>query len=389
MPTDAMTLTRRAGPAGPRTLDREAGTVEVVAATTAPVQRSGANPAGDWERWIEVIDIAMEPTRAAEGHLTGVSVGYRITGFRRDKATFTAAVELLELSLTPIPADASARIRTAVPGTRAPQEGRMPNDTATAPAKGATTTAPHEGDTTTRAAPTAPPAPTGAPADRGGDDTLAILKLCRKYDLHGEFAENLIAHGVTLEGARAAVLDELVRRDPFQVRTSIPRAHVGRSWDSPAGIREKLIDARAAQACAMRSLRHEPRPGRELAGMDGVAQARWYAQALGQRAGSDREALDRFVRGYHTTSDFPMIAAGTTQVVVGRAIEQAPIALWEAVSKLPASDHRARNYVSFSSASPLRDVLEAGELAYVTITSRASRCPRRCARPPASGRRMS
>ena len=435
MPNDAATamLTRRAGLAAPRTLNRDARTVEVVAATATPVERPGPNPAGSWEPWVEVLDIgragtsrfvggpvlldhrnetgalvgSVQSARVAgdellatirfagnergsealslveDGHLRGVSIGYRITGWKRDGDTFTATIDILEISLTPIPADPNARIRSVGPETRAPKEGRMPNDTATAPA---------EGTTTTRTA-----APERIRALLGDDEMItgdmlsrraeALAMAVRMTERH-ELGDDVLRR-VALAALRAAdadtatqevrnmMLDALADRDPLQGRVHEP-ATVGTTWDSPAALRAKLADARAAEVCTQLGLRHEPTIGREVAGLDGTEQARWYAGRRGERFRTDRQAVEWFsgrAGGYHTTSDFPLVAAGTVEVVVGRGIEQAPIALLECVRRLPASDHRARNYVHHSSASPLRDVLEAGELQYVTIDERGEPLP--------------
>ncbi|MDO8984258.1 Mu-like prophage major head subunit gpT family protein [Cypionkella sp.] len=168
----------------------------------------------------------------------------------------------------------------------------------------------------------------------------------------------------------------------------VPRnhtAHVGQSWDSPAAMAHKIADARAAAIAPMMGLKHEPTVGREL-GPNTLDHARQWAKQSGAQMRSEADMMEAFVTGRvtgkiaymsgsHTTSDFPTIAGGSVQILIGRALEQTPVGLALCASKITASDWRARKMPNASAASSLTKVGEAGEVKFRTIDTSGEAVP--------------
>ena len=322
------------------------------------------------------------------GIIRHVSAGYRVHKFERtakadrkdggERALYRAIDwEPLEISAVAIGADAAAQIRGDQRGATPliiERNNDMPTQVA-APVAGA------EIPARVRALAEGDGIATGEMIDSRAPVLRALGDLAERHQMtEAELRRGINAALAAPDDAagdramRGAVLDILAERDAATLggtREPALGVRVGESWDSPAAQRAKLSDARAAQVCEALGLRHEPTAGRELAGLDAVAQARWLAGQRGERGlRSDRQALDWFARngaGSHGTSDFPAVASGTVEVVVARSIEQAPIALLLCTTRIPASDWRARRHVDFSSASRLRDQMEAAELQYGTI----------------------
>lgn len=164
-------------------------------------------------------------------------------------------------------------------------------------------------------------------------------------------------------------------------KSPVSRSHsahiVGHSWDSPASMVAKLADARAAAIAPRMGLKHEPTIGRDL-GLNSLDHARAWAKGQGLRMDSDAATMEAFttgrvagrigyMSGSHTTSDFPTIAGSAVQILIGRALEQAPVGLANCAAKITAQDWRDQKLANTSAASSLKKVKESGEVKFQTI----------------------
>lgn len=160
---------------------------------------------------------------------------------------------------------------------------------------------------------------------------------------------------------------------------------VGTSWEGPAALASKIADARAAAIAPLMGLKHEPTMGREL-GTDPLGHARLWARAKGLRIESDAATMEAFVTGRvgdrmaymagsHTTSDYPVIAGSVAQILIGRALEQAPVGLATCAAKIPAMDWRDRKLANTSAASSLEKVGESGQVKFRTIDESGETVP--------------
>ncbi|WP_372838303.1 prohead protease/major capsid protein fusion protein [Phaeovulum sp.] len=301
-------LTRRAAFA-PDTFNADAGTVEAVISTFAPVQRKGflerLDPAGlDLSRLIgapvldghrqgsarDVVgsvaayrmeegalvatirlsgaaDAAPIVERIKEGTLKGVSIGYRVTRWTestdpnsKTRIRTAAAWSISEVSAVPIPADPGSQFRSH----------EMEED-----------------DIKTVENPTA------------AETRAAIRQIARSAGLTAEWADAQIDAEATLTEARAAAFDEMQRRTPARIRTAAP------ANADPAALRTRQADALAFRMAGGEL----PDGSREFVNMSLRDMA---ADAL-TRAGESTRGLsadELFQRAAaHGTSDFPLLVS--------------------------------------------------------------------------------
>lgn len=330
------------------------------------------------------------------GIIRNVSVGYRVHRFERvakadrtdgGKRALYRAVdwEPLEISAVAIGADASAGIRAepvdqtarlhpctiTMRGTNMSQ-----NDLAEA--------ADARDDASTRGADPVPQAPaTPAPANptpaAPDEETIRaeerrrsadIMALCRRAGF-ADMADDLIGRGVSIDEARAAVLDKLVESDPAG-RTAEP---------APAQARGDGAAEVAYRDAVANALLHRHNPGahaleagsREFRGLTLLEMAR---HAIERRGGSTRgmskmevarAAFEQRASGYHATSDFPAILANVANASLRQAYASTPRTFGAWARRATITDFKPVQRTQLGGAPDLQKVLESGEFQYGTI----------------------
>jgi len=390
---------RRSGP--PASLDAFARTIEVVAATGAPIPMASRAPDGSFERWHEVLDMAgadlsrftdapvledhdhsarrvigrvvaarvvgdelhatlrisgaadAEPVwqRIADGTLSAVSVGYRVHRYEPDKSrprTWIArAWQPLEISLVAIPADPNARVRGA---------GASLQDAKEIP--------PMEEITTPAEVPDAVRVEREriASIDAATEAARALLPAERVAAVRAE----AIAQGWSVDVTRRALFDELVRHAP---RPSMPaRPETGLAHNDPAAIRDAMAEAIAVRAMPG----YQPKgDGRHVEYMGlGVAEmCRELLLARGERVDRRMPAHRLVERAMLTTSDLPAVLAGAGARILAQllAADSPARALCR---PRQVRDFRQIEAIIFAGPGRLEPVLEGGE---VTIAPPAER----------------
>jgi len=391
-------LFRRAGP--PETLDPAARTVDVVAATSAPIPMTARAPDGTLERWFEVLDMTgadlarlvdgpvledhdpsarrvvgrviaarvagdkllasirisnatdAEPVwqRVADGTLATVSVGYRVHRYEPDKSrprTWIArAWQPLEISLVSIPADPAARVRGVAAALTDAKE-TMSMDTIT----------PAEGPDSVRAERERISA-----IDAAAEAARALLPADRIAAVRAD----AIAQGWTGDDVRRALFDALITHAP---RPSISaRPETGPAHDDPAMIRDAMAEAIAARAMPG----YQPKgAGRhvEFMGASITEMARELLIARGERVDRRAPAHKLVERSMLTVSDLPGVLASA-----GRRILSQLLAADSPARALcrprQVRDFRQIETLTFSGPGRLAQMLEGGE---VTIAPPAER----------------
>ncbi|UXU75542.1 MULTISPECIES: prohead protease/major capsid protein fusion protein [unclassified Paracoccus (in: a-proteobacteria)] len=321
--------------------------------------------------------------RVLEKHVA-ISVGYRVFRYevvrREGGRDLWRAVdwEPLEISAVAIPADAGARIRAergieAVNRCRimvgnveaadaaVEQEGGMLEQRIDA---GVVPVVDQRGDAQVQE---------GA----GGADEVEevrrtaaeILRLCARHELGQEFAADLVGRGVSLDLARAAVLDRLAERDNHGARTVEPVPAQVRGGPD-LGYRDAVSSA----------LLHRYSPGefelpaasREFRGLSLIELAR---HALG-RAGRSMSGMSKIEvateallgrAGLHSTGDFPFILANVANKTLRRAYETTPrtFAVW--ARQRTIADFKPVSVTQLAGAPSLLAVPESGEFTYGTV----------------------
>ncbi len=373
----------------PRTVDDDARTVELIAATGAAVERRDLEgpyleilPPGvvdpsrvdgmplldshrqdGLDRVIGVVrELRIEQgqliarVQISERHeaiwrdikagiIRNVSVGYSVDDFedRIDPATgqrvrTVTKWTLYEISLVPVAADNGAKTRGQM---------TMPNETSAPEARAAT---PPENAMQATAAP---------------ETVQEIRALAETLNLGTDFAEEMIAAGASVEGARAAAQLRVTRataRPSPQARVTIGADH-----SDPAAIVQRAGEALYARANPRHQLSEPARPYANLTTLD-------IARDCLRRAGLQTTALspiETITRALHTTSDFPLIFADTANRALRAAYDAAPATLKQAARQTTAKDFRAKTSVQLGEAPTLEKVNEHGEYQYGSMAEAA------------------
>jgi len=383
-------LFRRAGP--PATLDVAGRTVDVTAATGAPIPMTSRAPDGTLQRWHEALNMTgvdlsgftdapvledhdasarrvigrvvsarvvgdkllaslrissaadAEPVwqRIADGTLAAVSVGYRVHRYEQDKSrprTWIArAWQPLEISFVAIPADPAARVRGAAPSLTDAKE-ILPMETTT----------PAEVPDLVRVERERISA-----IDTAAEAARALLSADRIAAVRSE----AIAQGWTGDVTRRALFDELVRHAPRPIMPARPE--IGLSHDDPAAIRDAM-----AEAIAVRAMPGYPPKGdgrhAEFMGASITEMARELLLARGERVDRRTPAHKLLERSMLTTADLPGVLASAGQRLLSQllAADSPARALCR---PRQVRDFRQIETITFSGPGALAQIAEAGEI---------------------------
>jgi len=391
-------LFRRAGL--PATLDAAARTVEVAAATSAPIQMTTRAPDGSVGPWFESFDmrgvdlsrlvagpvledhdrsarrvvgrivaarvvggellatlkissaddVAPVWQRIADGTLSTVSVGYRVHRYEADRARSRTWVarswQPLEISLVSIPADPAARVRGVAPSL--PDAKEIVMETVNTPAE----------------------MPDAVRAERERIAAIDAIAETARALLPAErvaaVRADAIAQGWTGDAIRRALFDELVRHAPRPILPARPE--IGLAHDDPAAIRDAMAEAIAARAMPGYKPRGDGRHV-EFMGASITEMARELLLARGERVDRRAPAHKLLERSMLTTADLPGVLASAGQRILAQllAADSPARALCRPRT---VRDFRQIETLTFSGPGRLEQLLEGGE---VTIAPPAER----------------
>lgn len=324
--------------------------------------------------------------RVLERHVA-VSVGYRVHAYEVEKREGARDLwravdwEPLEISAVAIPADAGARVRAAEPSgewwpcrlvrrggeaagaAERSQEGGMLEERDVA---GAVPAVEERGGAA--AAGVTEPAESRA-AEEVRRTAAEILRLCARHELGQEVAADLVARGLSLDQARAEVLDRLAERDNAGARRAEPAPAQARALPDQ-GYREAVTaallhrfspgefalpgDAREFRGLSLIELaRHAL--GREGRGASGMSKLEVATEALLGRA------------GLHSTGDFPFILANVANKVLRRSYETTPRTFTAWARQRSLADFKPVSVTQLAGAPSLVAVPESGEFTYGTV----------------------
>lgn len=325
-----------------------------------------------------------------DGILRNISVGYAVHRYEvaeeeDDKLpTYIARDwEPMELSLVPIGFDDGAKIRSAktpaeYPGQRfnTQFEIREAEQAPEQPAAVATETQ-EENEMTdeTRAAEDQSQAAIEAERKR----CLTIRSMAKKVGIADEFADDLIARGVSSSDASSAMIDKLAERqasDQPNTRNAQPTV-VTSGVDASVVAAKRGAMQNALLARCNPSVKLEEN-AREFRGMRLIDMARESVEMAGGNArgmtpqeiaraalGCDRSAVR--AAGMHTTSDFPILLGSTVNRTLRDAYALAP-QTWRPLGRqTTVSDFREVSRVALGDIAALEKVNEHGEYKYGSL----------------------
>lgn len=375
---DAERMVRRSGHA-PSSWDADAMTVDVIAATSAPVQRSDRRgtylerldmatldmsnivglpvrddhaPGGtrttvgvvqdahtEGDRLLAKLrltaadDAKPVVQRVADGTVSGISIGYVVRGWTEgieggQRVLRPSAWRLTEISITPQPADAASRVRS----THAERTPTMEPEDITVPAR--------DDATPTRSA--------------------EIRQLCRSRNVSTDEADAFVDGDATADEVRLALFDRPARRSLPVIRAAQAQ------HDDPT-----VIVRHQSEAVAYRMGGGELTDGSRRFAETTLQE---MADAALLRSGISIGTLsraERLQRAVHTTSDFPTVLANATGKTAMQAYAEARSALMAACRKIVLRDFKESTAVGLTSAGTLEEIAESGEFTAVSRGERA------------------
>lgn len=315
---------------------------------------------GDWVYRIidwEPYEVSLVPIPADMDCQVIRSATAAQAGPESETALRTFPCEFIEIRS--LPASPTVGVSAANP---TPRSLPMPQENAA----GGTTAAP---EVTQAAAPAAAPAAQLDAAAVAAQRASDITDLCVRHNV-AHLASGLIRGGQTVDQARAAVLDEMARRDDETGgRRNVGTVQTVRDQMDTrmAGIEQAILHRVAARTQLDDN-------GRQYRGMSLLEMGREFLEAHGVNTrGMDRLALaTRMLTfrapGYHTTSDFPSLFANVANKRLRSAYDENPgtYGIW--ARRAPnAPDFKNISVVQLSGAPDLLQTNEHGEFKYGTM----------------------
>lgn len=326
-------------------------------------------------RFTRAADAAPVVQRVREGVLSSFSFGYK-----RHRIEQTAELregspvwivrrwEPFEVSPVPIPADPGAGVRgeqtRSAPKTRC-EIIRRSSETMPEPIQPNQTNPDDKARQEAELEAARKQAAEKAQRDER-DRASAIRALARRHKIEEARADKLVADGLTLDAARAAILDDVAARDEKAQTNGSHRADVGEA-DSEKFARE------LEQGFELRSGRKVEKPGdaaRAFAGMRSlrIAQTFLERQGVNVRQLSDVELAKR---AFHSSSDFPQALANVQGKTLRQAYEEAPQTFDPFVRRVSVNDFKPVSRVSMSGMPALLKVPEGAQIEDGSITDSA------------------
>lgn len=269
-----------------------------------------------------------------DGATYAVSIGYSVLKWAETKPagkrTLTAATfQLLEASLTTVPADHGAGLRST------------------------------ESLTTPAITTNEPAVPTRAQL------SAEVRSIATTTGLDAAWtATQLDAEIIDLNAVRAAALDALSARS---ATTGTVRASVGNDNNDPIAIRTAMADA-LAHRIAPGVVKVEGRAS-EYAGYRVLDMVGELATARGDRVNlRDQGALLERAVGAHSTSDFPLLLAEATNKALMANYTAAAPTYRKWAAKRPFADFRDHSFLRIGDFPEFKDIAESGEVKFGTIS---------------------
>lgn len=328
-----------------------------------------------------------------DGILRNISVGYAVHRYEvveeeDDKLPTYRAVdwEPLELSLVPIGFDDGAKVRSAK--TPAEYEGqrfqtifevRSAVEPIVEPA--AVPIIQEEVAMTEEEKRAADEKLRRESAEEERKRSLTIRTMARKVCLDDEaFVEDLIARGVSVSDASAALIDAVAERqnkDQPTTRNSQPTNVNGGQDVTVLNAKRSAMQNALLHRCDATVKLEDA--GREFRGMRLVDMAREFVEMAGGNArgmtpqelaraalGCDRQAVR--AAGMHSTSDFPLLLGSTVNRTLRDAYSNAP-QTWRPLGRpTTVPDFRAVTRAALGDIAALEQVKEHGEYKYGTLS---------------------
>jgi phage head maturation protease len=315
------------------------------------------------------------------GILRNISVGYSVEEWEEKRAEDGVLIKRarrwtpFEVSLVPIPADASAQVRaagaaSAAEGINAPRrEGESMADTPAGAADMA------RADTPTTPAPTPADLDQVRAAERARIASLdEPARMARTRGLDEQQVTALVARardgGHDAGWLRGELFGAIVAADQSRgTPAPTPVSQFGRSYEDPAVIVEAMATAIAARHMPAVAARAGEGQWRNFAGLRPSDMLIELAQARGERVGPrDRDRL--ISRAFHTSSDFPLLLANAGNKMLEAGYAVAAPSYRRFFARRRFNDFKAHSFLTAGDFPALAALREGGEITRGTISEK-------------------
>jgi hypothetical protein len=286
----------------------------------------------------------------SDGVKYGVSIGYQVqdwnertdpTTKRREK--LATSFDVLEASLVAIPADPAATTRSFDP---MPTEVKTPTTT--------------------------PPADSTVTVATRAETNIEIRNIATLSGLDQRWIDSQIDAGVTTDQARAAAFEAMQARSAVTATISNARVEIVADHTDPVSIRSAMAGA-LAHRLAPGVVKLEG-PATQYRGHRVLDMIGALATARGERIDlRDQGALLERAIGAHSTSDFPLLLADSTNKALLAQYEVAAPTYRQWAARRPFNDFRDHTFLRVGDFPSFKPVNEAGEFEYGTISESAEK----------------
>lgn len=291
------------------------------------------------------------------GIIRNVSVGYRVYEYTQEQERSGVRVfratdwEPHEISLVPIPADASSQIRAAEQSSVNPAQVGQQTEIRQMDEIKATPSEPTKGPDIDQIRAEA------ITAERSRIE--AIKQAVRAAKLDTDFADKLIADGIEADAARSAVLAQLERATPVIAS----HVQVQTVQDERDTLRSGMTEAIMNRLDPRSALTENGKRFRSLSLLE-MAREALHNEGVNTRGMSKLEIAGRAL---HATGDFPIITADVANKTLRQGYENAGRTFQAWARQTSAPDFKDIKRVQLGEAPSLEKVLEAGEFTRGTV----------------------
>lgn len=311
-----------------------------------------------------------------KGFIADLSVGYRV--FKYEEMTLPGeeirtlkAVdwEPYEVSFVPVPADASAQVRSKSDEVNnefeveiISREDSLSKRNVTDPAVEPAST-PAAADPVPAAVVTSEPVVDPVPVDHSEAidaeqaRCLEINETCQRHGLKSEFARKLITEKVSLDKARKLMIDQIHEEKSPMSTQNTNVTIVADERDKKRGLAEQAISLRLGVAAG-----EVPNEARAMRHLTLTELAKELDPTLRSMSKKDIAA-----RSMHSTSDFPLLFGNVANKALLKSYLVAPKTFLPFVNKVSMSDYKESSKINFGTAPQLLKIAEGGEYEYGTI----------------------
>jgi hypothetical protein len=307
------------------------------------------------------------------GIIKGISAAYipwvyqrEIVADRKEPNYRAIDWEVTEISLAPVPADYNSKIRSeeVEPPTFEIEIKNFKTENRNME-KGNTEVVETTGENKERSNASATPNATVVDAEKLRKEAVAAERQ-RSLDIHtavraakveNSFAEKLVADGVTIDEARAQILNKLAEADKTPVVRTATSPATTITVDEVENTRNAMSDA----------LQHRAMPGSvKLEGkahdfkyMSMLEMARTCLIAKGEKGNSysPSETIKRAI----ATTDYPNLLTATTERSIRRVYEALPAEWKNIASQISAKDFREKTGIAVDGKVTFEEIAEGGE----------------------------